>query len=74
MELLQINWGNAFIIVGIGFGMVMIILAVLVIMLSLWDRLIATLNQKKMEKGTNTLFVSRIFHHNTVRANDKKAI
>jgi Na+-transporting methylmalonyl-CoA/oxaloacetate decarboxylase gamma subunit len=40
MELLQINWGNAFIVVGLGFGMVVLILYILVFLLVLWEKVL----------------------------------
>lgn len=39
MELLSINWGNAFFVFGFGFGAVLIILYLLVLLLSLWDKI-----------------------------------
>ena len=38
MELLIINWGNTLIIVGFGFGMVLTILSILVLLLVLWEK------------------------------------
>ena len=51
--LLLINWGNAFIVVGIGFGAVFIILVALVMLLNLWSKMsviVANSQQQKKNK------------------------
>jgi len=54
--LLLINWGNAFIVVGIGFGTVFIILIALVILLNFWNKMsiFATNSQQKKKVKTST--------------------
>ncbi|MCL2596159.1 MAG: OadG family protein [Paludibacter sp.] len=48
MELLEINWTNTMIIVGLGFGIVFVILTLLVIILNIWQKINAeTIKQKK---------------------------
>ena len=50
--LLLINWGNALIVVGIGFGTVFIILVALVILLNFWSKMsIITANNQQKKKN-----------------------
>lgn len=39
MVLLEVNWGNTFIIVGLGFGIVFVILSFLVFVLNIWQKI-----------------------------------
>ncbi|MDR0829886.1 MAG: OadG family protein [Prevotellaceae bacterium] len=53
MGLLEINWGNTLIIVGLGFGIVFVILTFLVFVLNIWQKLF-TNNEPKMPKPKQT--------------------
>lgn len=56
MELLSINWGNAFFVFGFGFSVVLVILFLLVLLLSLWEKvpLAVTWAKKQIIKNKKT--------------------
>ena len=54
--LLLINWDNAFIVVGIGFGTVFIILIALVTLLNFWNKMsIVATNSQQKKKNKETV-------------------
>ncbi len=58
MNLLMVNWENAFVVVGLGFGMVLIILYLLVVLLNSWSKLsvlITKIHKTRKEREENEL-------------------
>lgn len=60
MKLLQVNWENAFIVVGFGFAMVLVILILLVLLLVLWEKILAFFTSLKRKKQKQELEKTRI--------------